>query len=226
MFVDDIRNTIDLKVHVRPMTGRQARYHAARSAATQAKLLAAMEDLLDAGESFTDITVQRLIEEAGVSRATFYAHFRTKSDVLVCLADRLREQQLARAQAWDPTLGEEDGAERYAQYWLEIITAQRASHSIMAAVRVAASYDPGVGDFYSDDLETFDELIRSLLLSEKAAGSAPADLDAANASKIIIWGVGGAMARHIGTDDGSGDAAFARELGRIFWYGAYRRPAD
>jgi AcrR family transcriptional regulator len=207
------------------MTERQARYHAARSAATQAKLLSTMEELLESGESFTDITVQRIIEEAGVSRATFYAHFRTKSDVLVCLADRLREQQLARARSWDPTLGDEDGAERYTRYWLEILAAQRASHSIMAAVRLAASYDPNVGDFYSDDLETFDELIRSLLLSEQAVGSAPADLDAANASKIIIWGVGGVMARHLGTDDGSGDAAFARELGRIFWHGVYRRPA-
>ena len=39
-----------------------------------------------------------------------------------------------------------------------------------------------------------------------------------------MWGGAQAIARHIEVDDGSGDAAFARELGWIWWHGAYRRP--
>ncbi|CAM5524928.1 hypothetical protein [Streptomyces canarius] len=84
---------------------------------------------------------------------------------------------------------------------------------------------PLSGDFYTADLEGFDEAVLRTLLSEQAAGSTPADLDAVAASRIIVWGGAQAIAHHIRVDDGSGDAVFARELARIWWYGAYRRPA-
>lgn len=62
------------------------------------------------------------------------------------------------------------------------------------------------------------------ILSEQAAGSTTADLDAVSASRIIVWGGAQAIAHHIRVDDGSGDTVFARELARIWWYGVYRRP--
>lgn len=40
-------------------------------------------------QMFTDITVQQIIERAGVSRATFYAHFRNKDDVLLASFERM-----------------------------------------------------------------------------------------------------------------------------------------
>lgn len=65
---------------MRPVTRRQADHHAARSAATRAQVMRTLERLLDSGDVFSEISVQRILEEAGVSRATFYAHFDSKSD--------------------------------------------------------------------------------------------------------------------------------------------------
>ncbi|GGM18564.1 TetR family transcriptional regulator [Streptomyces fumigatiscleroticus] len=209
---------------MRPVIRRKADHHAARSAATRAQVMSTLERLLDAGESFSELSVQRIIEEAGVSRATFYAHFTGKSDVLVRLTDELRESLLALARQWDPA-SEEDGAARFARFFTQVIAIHRAHQGVLTAVREAASYDPAVGDFYTADLEGFDEAVRGTLLSEQAAGSTPADLDAVAASRIIVWGGIQAIAHHIAVDDGTGDAAFARELARIWWYGAYRRPA-
>ncbi|MEV4000584.1 TetR/AcrR family transcriptional regulator [Actinomadura sp. NPDC049753] len=206
------------------MTRPQADHHAARSAATRAHLLSTLVRLLDAGESFSELSIQRIIEEAEVSRATFYAHFRSKSDILIRLADDLRESLLALARQWDPA-GEE-GADRFARFFGEVIAIHRAHQGVLTAVREAASYDPAVGDFYTADLEGFDEAVVATLLSEQAAGSTAADLDAVAASRIIVWGGNQAIAHHISVDDGSGDAVFARELARIWWYGAYRRPAE
>ncbi|MGW2712609.1 TetR/AcrR family transcriptional regulator [Streptomyces sp. NPDC001356] len=208
---------------MRPVTRRQADHHAARSAATRAQVMSALERLLDSGEAFSEISVQRILEEAGVSRATFYAHFQGKSDVLVRLTDALRESLLALAQQWDPGAG--DGPDRFARFFEEVITIHRAHQGVLTAVREAAAYDPAIGDFYTADLEGFDEAVLRTLLSEQAAGSTPADLDAAAASRIIVWGGAQAIAHHIRVDDGSGDVSFARELARIWWYGAYRRPA-
>jgi AcrR family transcriptional regulator len=210
---------------MRPVTRPQADHHAARSAATRAQLLSTLARLLDAGESFSELSVQRIIEEAGVSRATFYAHFHSKSDVLVRLTDELRESLLTLARQWDPAAGE-GGAGRFARFFTEVIAIHRAHQGVLTAVREAASYDPAVGDFYTADLESFDEAVVGTLLSEQAAGSTAADLDAVAASRIIVWGGSQAIAHHISVDDGSGDAVFARELARIWWYGAYRRPSE
>ncbi|MEU4098375.1 TetR/AcrR family transcriptional regulator [Streptomyces sp. NPDC026673] len=210
---------------MRPVTRRQADSYAARSAATQAQVMSTLERLLDSGEAFRDISVQRLLEEAGVSRATFYAHFPSKSDVLVRLTDGLRESLLALARQWDPAAGE-DGADRFARFFEEVLRIHRAHQGVITAVREAAAYDSAVGDFYTADLEGFEEAALRTLLAEQAAGSTTADLDAVAASRIIAWGGAQAIAHHIQVDDGSRDAVFARELARIWWYGAYRRPAD
>jgi AcrR family transcriptional regulator len=209
---------------MRPVTRRQADSYAARSAATQAQVMSTLERLLDSGEAFSDISVQRLLEEAGVSRATFYAHFQSKSDVLVRLTDGLRESLLSLARQWDPAAGE-DGADRFARFFEDVIRIHRAHQGVITAVREAASYDSTASDFYSANLEGFEETTLRTILSEQAAGSTTADVDAVSASRIIAWGGAQAIAHHIQVDDGSRDAVFARELAQIWWYGAYRRPA-
>lgn len=209
---------------MRPVTRRQADHHSARSAATRAQVMSAFERMLDSGEAFSEISVQRILEEAGVSRATFYAHFQSKSDILVRLSDDLRESLLALARQWDPA-GGEDGVNRLTRFFEEVIKIHRAHQSVIIAVREAAAYDSAVGDFYTANLESFEETSLRTLLSDQAAGSTPADVDAVSASRIIVWGGAQAIAHHIRVDDGSGDAVFARELARIWWYGAHRRPA-
>ncbi|MFE2540518.1 TetR/AcrR family transcriptional regulator [Actinacidiphila glaucinigra] len=210
---------------MRPVTRRQADSYAARSAATRTQVTSTLERLLDSGTAFSDISVQKLLEEAGVSRATFYAHFQSKSDVLVRLTDGLRESLLTLARQWDPAAGE-DGADRFARFFEEVISIHRAHHGVITAVREAASYDSAVGDFYTANLEGFEETTLRSVLSEQAAGTTTTDLDAVSASRIIVWGGAQAIAHHIQVDDGSRDAAFARELARIWWYGAYRRPTQ
>lgn len=69
---------------------RTARTHKALSEA----LVALMLD-----REFVDITVQDVLDRAGVGRSTFYAHFRNKDDLLLSDAERflgLLEQHLER----------------------------------------------------------------------------------------------------------------------------------
>ncbi|MFC8246198.1 TetR/AcrR family transcriptional regulator [Streptomyces chartreusis] len=205
---------------MRPVTRRQADHHAARSAATVAQVMSTLQRLLDSGEAFSEISVQRILEEAGISRATFYAHFQSKSDVLVRLTNDLRQSLLALAQQWNPSAG----PEKLAQFFEEVITIHRAHQSVITAVREAAAYDPAIDDFYTADLEAFDETALQSLLTDQAAGLTPTDLDAACASRIIVWGGAQAIAHHIRVDNGSSDTLFARELAQIWWHGAYRRP--
>jgi AcrR family transcriptional regulator len=203
-----------------PSVTRQRR--STEPTAAAAELPAALERLLRRGESFTELSVRQIIEEAGVSRATFYAHFQDKGQLIIQLADKVRAQSLVLARQWDPGAGE-DGAERYARFFVEVIKLHRANFPVLSAVRELAGYDPAVRDFYTADLEGFDDAVRRTLVDQQAAGATPDGLDATAASRVIVWGGGAAIARHIEVDDGSGDEVFARELGSIWWYGAYRR---
>ena len=54
---------------------------------TRQALSAALVDLMTAAK-FEEITVQQVLERAGVGRATFYAHFRNKNDLLLSDAER------------------------------------------------------------------------------------------------------------------------------------------
>ncbi|MBG6106012.1 AcrR family transcriptional regulator [Micromonospora vinacea] len=191
--------------------------------AVESRILAATERLIERGERYTEISVQQILTEAGVSRATFYAHFRDKTDLIVRLTADLRQRLLEMAQGWDPAAGE-DGADRYTRFFADVIALHRRKGFVLAALREVASYDQTVRGFYTADLEGFDQAVLRTLVEQQQSGKTPADLDAAAASRVIVWGGGQAIARHIEVDNGDGDAAFARELGHIWWYGAYRRP--
>ncbi|MET9111299.1 TetR/AcrR family transcriptional regulator [Streptomyces zhihengii] len=210
---------------MRAVNRREAAHHAVRTAATRAQVMSGLERLLVSGLPFCEISIQRILQEAGVSRATFYAHFTGKSDVLVRLCDELRRSLLALARRWDPG-ADGDGVGRFTRFFREVIAMHRAHARVLGAVREAASYDPAVKDFYTSDLEGFDEVVLRTLLSEQAAGTTAADLDVVTASRIIVWGGNQAIAHHLIVDDGTGDEDLARELARTWWYGVYRRPRD
>jgi AcrR family transcriptional regulator len=202
---------------------RRARADDAGQAGTEHRILLAAERLIERGERYTEISVQQILTEASVSRGTFYAHFRDKTDLILRLTAELRQQLLDMARAWDPDAGE-DGADRYTRFFADVIALHRRKRLLLAALREVAGYDPAVRGFYTADLESFDEAVLETLVSQQRAGKTPADLNPPAASRLIVWGGAQAIARHIEVDDGSGDAAFARELGWTWWYGAYRRP--
>ncbi|MGQ4421325.1 TetR/AcrR family transcriptional regulator [Streptomyces violaceoruber] len=208
---------------MRPVTRRQANRYAARSAATQALVLSALERLLDSGENYSEISVQQILEEAGVSRATFYAHFHGKSDVLVRLTNDLRDSLVSLAETLD-IADEEDGDVHLSVFFEELIRIHRARRSVIAAVAEAASYEASVSDFYAVNLESFEGAALRALLKGQTISTTTSELDAVSASRIIAWGGAQAIAHHIQVEEASCDPVFARELARIWWYGAYRRP--
>ncbi|WP_320775894.1 TetR/AcrR family transcriptional regulator [Streptomyces sp. CRN 30] len=66
-----------------------------------------------------------IAEQAGVSRATFYAHFHGKAEVLVHLADELRKSLPAPARQWEPGTGD-DGLGRLTRFLTDVISLHRA----------------------------------------------------------------------------------------------------
>jgi AcrR family transcriptional regulator len=74
--------------------------HATRRHQVMARLLLAVEELFDEGETFGELTVERLISEAGLSRSTFYSYVGDKSELLQALAADVIEELLDSAADW------------------------------------------------------------------------------------------------------------------------------
>jgi AcrR family transcriptional regulator len=194
-----------------------------RREAVEARVFAAVEKLLGEGMRYTEISVQRIIIEAGLARSTFYGHFRDKSDLLARLAASLTESLFDSA-AWDPTGA--DALPALARAFEDVLRRHREHRNLLAAIAETAAYDPAVNDFYLADLDAFETRAAEYLVTCQSAGLTDPSIEPAAASMIVVVGGYQAIVRHIAADPGSGDAAFARQLAEIWWYGVYRRTPD
>lgn len=117
-----------------------------RRAATEQRLLTATRRLLESGIPFTVLSTSRIVEEAGVSRPTFYIHFASKQQLLQRLAaDVLGElTQAASGFIDDPRLGRAElraSLDRVLEVYL-------ADAAVLAGVLELAAYDTETAKAY------------------------------------------------------------------------------
>ncbi|HEV7566185.1 MAG TPA: helix-turn-helix domain-containing protein [Microbacteriaceae bacterium] len=190
----------------------------------EGRLVAATERLLAGGANFTELGIQRIVAEAKTARSTFYVHFRDKTELLLRLATVLREQSFALISQWQAS--EEGDSEDLAQLYEKVIALYREHGAVLAAVTEVAAYDPAVRAFWAAQLDRFFEATEKRLRRDQERGQLDSRLDPIAAAKIIVRGGTSVVTQHVAEDDGSGDAAVARELAHLQWYGAFRRPTE
>jgi AcrR family transcriptional regulator len=203
------------------ITRRPARNPRPRTSA-EAAILAATQDLLADGTNFTELGVAQISTAAGVSRSTFYSHFRDKTDLLMRLAGPMLATSFSIASAWQPA----DGVEAMADAFLRVLGVYREHAAMLRAIVEVAAYDETVRGFWSHGLGQFTDRTIAVLREEQQAGRVPADVDLVSAGRVIVIGGERAIFDHTVAADPAEDVAFSRELARIWWYGVYRRPAD
>ena len=141
-------------------------------AAVEARVLAATERLLEEGDRFTELGVQRIAAEAGVARSTFYSHFRDKTELLMRLAGTMRESSFDRTHEWDP--GDPgDPLARLTEVFADVIRIYRTYAPVLAAVSEVAAYDEAVREYWAAGLERFVARTEDALRVEQQAGRTP-----------------------------------------------------
>jgi TetR/AcrR family transcriptional regulator, ethionamide resistance regulator len=202
-------------------TTRRSSAAALRRATAEARTLETVEKLLRDGESFTELSVERIASEAGLSRSTFYLYFRDKTELILRLAASLKVGTFETGEDWGP-----DGLAWIAGSYYRIIRNYRGRSATLAAVIEVAGYDKSVRELLDTYQQRFIDRMAARLADEQRAGHAPAGMDPGLAARVMIWGGEHAIATYvIGTaDDEEMDAAMARELAASHWFGTYRRP--
>jgi AcrR family transcriptional regulator len=197
-----------------------------RNQPADAAILAATERLLRE-RSFGDLPVNDIIEEAGVSRTSFYAHFPSRSAVLAACLRRVVGEL---AVAVEPFLAEAEhdpaGAIRIS---LERWVGLAAEHG--ALLRTASEewpHDPELQRLWFEVIGAFSRPVARVIERARQTGAAPPGADADALAACLMWGyervlhvalVGGAPALEE-------PSAIVEPLAQMMAAGVFGEPSD
>lgn len=140
------------------------------------KLLAAFEVLLDEGSRFSEVSVDRLAREAGVSRSNFYVYFDDKTALLAELAANFIREMLESLQGWFDLPNDATRAD-VRDAMGALFDAYRPHRLLMGAVIEAAAYDRRVGDQWARVRADAVGQVIGRIRSGQADGSVDPDVD-------------------------------------------------
>jgi AcrR family transcriptional regulator len=158
----------------------------ARTGSADAAILDATERLLRE-RPFGELSVGDIIDAAGVSRTSFYAHFPSRSAALAGCLGRVVDEL---AVAVDPFLTEaEHDPERAVRASLERWVGLATAHGPL--LRTASEewpHDPELRALWFEVMASFSEPVARVIERARAAGAAPPGADAYALAACLMWG--------------------------------------
>lgn len=140
--------TADQKIKPRPSRKMRAASRQPK-ASVEDKLLAAIQRLLEENKNFGTLSVEQLSSEAGLSRGTFYFHFKDKNDLVVRLVEYLTDQLVAGLGNWG--LGLDWASKEDVNQAVEGVVRCLYEHrAIVVAIRDTMSGDPEIRQLYEN----------------------------------------------------------------------------
>ncbi|MGW2666390.1 TetR/AcrR family transcriptional regulator [Nocardia tengchongensis] len=188
-----------------------------RRAAWELRFLEATERLLREGNTFTDLSVDRLAAAAATSRATFYTYFEDKGDLLrraprYLLGD-LRD---ANSRQWWATATRSPDARELLRATNDIVATYRAHQPLLAALAEAAAYDERVAAEYRQMVAEICDNTRLRIEAGHEAGVVRA-LPSAEVGSAVTWMVERVCDQMVRTGPPEQDSTIAVALAEIIW---------
>jgi len=168
------------------VTRRPQNTRAARRDELRGQLLEVVERLIDEGESFTEISVERIAAAAGISRSTFYVYFADKGDLLSAWFGDIAAELAGPLTAWwaiDANSTREDlrGALESA------VTTYRPHTALMAAAFQAAAYDASVRELTAAFMNENIAALKRHIAAGQKAGFIDRSLAAEDVATWLLW---------------------------------------
>ena len=168
------------------VTRRSHSDRAARRGEIGRRLLVAVEKLLADGESFTEVSVERLVTEAGISRSTFYVYFEDKGDLLQALTADVMTEVIDAARGWWELPPEAERADVEAAM-RGFVAAYCGNMTLMAAVVEASSYDARVRERFGELIQLARGEVASHIAEGQRRGFVRRDVDAEPVAGWLTW---------------------------------------
>jgi AcrR family transcriptional regulator len=168
------------------VTRKNQSSRARRRDETRGRLLEVVETLLDEGESFTEISVERLVQAAGISRSTFYVYFEDKGDLLrAWFGEIIAELVEATAGWWE--LDESSTRDDLREVLDRVVRTYRPHTTLMAATYDAAAYDASVRELVESMMATNVATLRKHIKVGQKAGFVDPSLPAEQTAQWLTW---------------------------------------
>ena len=168
------------------VTRRKSSSREARREALRSRLLDTVERLIGDGEVFAELSVERLVSEAGVSRSTFYVYFEDKGDLLTTWFEEVSTDLADVAAAWWDLDSFATIADLHAVLD-QIVRKYRPHMTLMAAVYDTASYDPSVQSLVDSMMGVNIAGLRKHIRAGQEAGFVDPNLAPQETSAWLTW---------------------------------------
>jgi AcrR family transcriptional regulator len=185
-----------------------------RRAEIERSLLVATDRLMGEGASFTELSVDRLATEAGISRASFYIYFEDKGHLLRRLAVGVFDDLADPAQRWWNVAARRDPADVRAAM-TGIVAGYRRHQPLLVALNEMAAYDPQVSATYREILTDIAARLSRVISDGQADGSVRPGLNAAATASSLTWMVERSCHQTLPFTDPDHDAVLAETLTQI-----------
>jgi AcrR family transcriptional regulator len=194
---------------------------------TQAAVLDATERLL-AQRPFSELSVNDVIDEAGISRTSFYAHFDSRTAVI---AECLRRVMGQIAVAVDPFLAESEADPEAAiraniRRWVAVA---REHGAVLRTVSEVWPHDERLRELWFSIMARFTAGTARVIVKARDLGQAPAGADPEPLSACLMWGYERVLQVATAGGDAAGlpDAeAIVEPLAQMMTGGVYGMPAS
>ena len=150
------------------------------------RLVVIVEELIDGGEPFAELSVERIIRAAVISRSTFYAYFSGKPDLLAAMARHVVADVLDTGDSWW-TLPHDAGRDQLREALRPPVDAYRSHSTIFGAVVAAAAYEPASRDQLKRLASGAAGALEAHIHDCQEASSAAPELDPARSAEWLIW---------------------------------------
>jgi AcrR family transcriptional regulator len=145
---------------------RKSKTGRARRGTVERLVYDAVERLLADGTPYTALGIQRIADEAGVARSSFYLHFADKTDLLIRLGESSTEELFGVAERWLAE-GADATPDSLRRAVAEVIEQRRRHAGALAALDEVAAYDDGVASFWKTRIERFAALVERRLVEAR-----------------------------------------------------------
>ncbi|BBX42736.1 TetR/AcrR family transcriptional regulator [Mycobacterium simiae] len=184
------------------------------------RLLDATERLMRGGASYTELSVDRLATEAGISRASFYIYFEDKGHLLRRLAGQVFADLAESADRWWRVARRRDPDDLRAAM-TALVASYRRHQPVLVALNEMAAYDPVVGATYGNLLTAVAGRMTRVIEDGQADGSIRPELRAETTASTLTWMVERACQQNLPAAADSYDAELAATLAEIIWATLY-----